>query len=124
MLDTNSTKSIYIQVAEIIEKDILLKNIKEEDQAPSTNEFAKVYKINPATARKGINLLVDEGILYKKRGLGMFVMQGARDKILNKRRELFLKEKLPEIMKEAKTLEIEKEKIIKYIKSFEEGLHD
>lgn len=124
MLDTASTKSIYIQVSEIIEKDILLQNIKEEEQAPSTNEFARVYKINPATARKGINLLVDEGILYKKRGLGMFVMKGAREKILSKRQELFLKEKLPEIIREAKTLEVTKEKIIKYIENFEEGSHD
>lgn len=124
MLDTASTKSIYIQVSEIIEKDILLQNIKEEEQAPSTNEFARVYKINPATARKGINLLVDEGILYKKRGLGMFVMKGAREKILSKRQKLFLKEKLPEIIREAKTLEVTKEKIIKYIENFEEGSHD
>ena len=120
MLDTDSTKSIYMQVAEIIERDILLKNIKEEEQAPSTNEFARIYKINPATARKGINLLVDKGILYKKRGLGMFVMKGAREKILNQRQESFLKEKLPEIMQEASTLEIEKEKIIKYIENFKE----
>lgn len=121
MLDTSSTKSIYLQVAEIIEKDILLENLKEENQAPSTNEFAKIYKINPATARKGLNLLVDEGILYKKRGLGMFVMKDAREKILKKRQKLFLKEKLPELIGEAKRLEVSKEKLIEYIKNFKEA---
>ena len=121
MLDTSSTKSIYLQVAEIIEKDILLENLKEENQAPSTNEFAKIYKINPATARKGLKLLVDEGILYKKRGLGMFVMKDAREKILKKRQKLFLKEKLPELIGEAKRLEVSKEKLIEYIKNFKEA---
>ena len=120
MIDASSTKSIYIQVAEFIEKDILLENLKEEEQAPSTNEFAKVYKINPATARKGLNLLVDEEILYKKRGLGMFVMKDAREKILKKRQKLFLKEKLPELMREAKILEMKKEDLIQYIENFKE----
>ena len=78
MIDPNSDKSIYIQIAETIENEILLENLKEDEQAPSTNQFAQLYQINPATARKGLNLLVDEGILYKKRGLGMFVAKGAR----------------------------------------------
>ena len=89
MLDLSSDKSIYVQIAESIENEILLGNLKEEDQAPSTNQFAKVYQINPATAGKGLNLLVEEGILYKKRGLGMFVAEGARKKILKKRQGIF-----------------------------------
>ena len=121
MLDLNSDKSIYIQIAEIIENDILLGNLKEGDQAPSTNQFAKVYQINPATARKGLNLLVDEEILYKKRGLGMFVSQGARNKILRKRQRAFFREILPQIIKEAYRLEIPKDKIINYIKDYKGG---
>lgn len=115
MLDLNSDKSIYVQIAEMIENEILLGNLNEEDQAPSTNQFAKVYQINPATARKGLNILVDEGILYKKRGLGMFVAEGARKKILKKRQDIFFKEILPEIIREANRLEIPIEEISEHI---------
>lgn len=115
MLDLNSDKSIYVQIAEIIENEILIGNLKEEEQAPSTNQFAKIYQINPATARKGLNILVDEEILYKKRGLGMFVAKGARMKILKKRQQIFFREKLPEIVNEAKRLEIPIEDISEYL---------
>lgn len=121
MLDLNSDKSIYVQIAEAIENEILLGNLKEEDQAPSTNQFAKVYQINPATAGKGLNLLVEEEILYKKRGLGMFVAQDARRKILKKRQDIFFKERLPEIMTEAERLEITTNEILEYIEKLREG---
>ncbi|NLV88462.1 MAG: GntR family transcriptional regulator [Tissierellia bacterium] len=121
MLDLNSDKSIYIQIAELIENEILLGNLKEEDQAPSTNQFAKLYQINPATARKGLNILVDEGILYKKRGLGMFVAEGARKKIVKKRQSSFFKEILPEVIKEANRLEITLDELIDYIKELKGG---
>lgn len=121
MLDLSSDKSIYVQIAEIIENDILLGNLKEEEQAPSTNQFAKVYQINPATAGKGLNLLVEEGILYKKRGIGMFVAEGARKTIIKKRQSSFFKEILPEIIMEAKRLEIPAEEIIQFIEEFRGG---
>lgn len=124
LLNLDSDKSIYIQIAEIIENDILSGNLMEEEQAPSTNEFAKVYNINPSTARKGLNILVDEGILYKKRGIGMFVTPDGRKKILKKRQDKFFKERLPEIIREAERLEIDREKIIGYIKRIEEGQND
>lgn len=124
MLDLDSDKSIYIQIAEIIENDILAENLKAEEQAPSTNEFAKVYNINPATARKGLNMLVDEGILYKKRGIGMFVTKEGREKIIKKRQDMFFKERLPEIMMEAERLEIKREDIKKYIENFKEAEND
>lgn len=112
MLDLKSDKSIYIQIAEKIENDILSGNLREEEQAPSTNEFARVYGINPATARKGLNILVDEEILYKKRGLGMFVSSGAREKILKKRQKVFFQEAVPDLIREAGRLEITIEEII------------
>lgn len=115
MLDLSSDKSIYVQIAESIENEILLGNLKEEEQAPSTNQFAKLYQINPATAGKGLNLLVDEEILYKKRGIGMFVAVGARSKILKKRQDAFFKDTIPKIIEEAKRLEIDSEDIIEYI---------
>ena len=70
-------KSIYLQISEMIENDILRGILLEEERVPSTNELSKLYAINPATAAKGINILVDAGILYKKRGIGMFVSEGA-----------------------------------------------
>ncbi len=121
MLDLSSDKSIYVQIAEIIENDILLGNLKEEEQAPSTNQFSKVYQINPATAGKGLNILVEEGILYKKRGIGMFVAEGARKKIIKKRQSSFFKEILPEIITEADRLEITIDELIDYIKELKGG---
>lgn len=121
MLDLSSDKSIYVQIAESVENEILLNNLLEGDQAPSTNQFAKVYQINPATARKGLNLLVEEEILYKKRGLGMFVAQGAKKKILKKRQNYFFEAILPEIVKEARRLEITAAEIIDYIQKIEGG---
>ncbi len=115
MLDLGSSKSIYVQIAEIIENEIILGNLKEDEQAPSTNQFAKIYNINPATAGKGLNLLVEEEILYKKRGIGMFVSEGARKKIINKRQSIFYKEVLPQIIEEADRLEISLDEIINRI---------
>lgn len=121
LIKLDSDKSIYIQIAEIIENDILSGNLTEDEQAPSTNEFARVYNINPATAGKGLNLLVDEGILYKKRGMGMFVTGDGRKKILKKRQKMFFKERLPEIIKEANRLEINTDEVIKHIENIKEG---
>ena len=77
----NQEKSIYIQISEMIENDILRDVLLEDERVPSTNELAKLYAINPSTAAKGINILVDAGILYKKRGIGMFVSDGAKEVI-------------------------------------------
>ncbi|NLY21489.1 MAG: GntR family transcriptional regulator [Tissierellia bacterium] len=90
----------------MIENDILSENLHIDDQAPSTNEFSRVYQINPATARKGLNLLLEQGILYKKRGMGMFVTEDARKIIIKKRQVDFLHSLLPDLIKEAKRLEI------------------
>ena len=85
----NDQASIYLQIARMLEDGVLRGIYHEEEQVPSTNELARAYSINPATAAKGINLLVDEGILYKKRGIGMFVAAGAGAAIRKKRRDAF-----------------------------------
>lgn len=99
-------RPIFLQILERIEDDIIEGGLAEESQIPSTNQFAAFYKINPATAAKGVNLLVDEGILYKRRGIGMFVAEGAREKIINKRREQFFKQYVITMIHEAKKLGI------------------
>lgn len=111
----NQEKSIYIQIKEMIETDILRDILLEEERVPSTNELAKLYAINPATAAKGVNLLVDEGILYKKRGIGMFVAKGAKKTIQKRRRENFFETYIQGMLTEAASLGITKEDLIDMI---------
>ena len=108
-------KSIYLQISEMIENDILRDILLEEEKVPSTNELAKLYSINPATAAKGINLLVDNNILYKKRGIGMFVKAGAKESIREKRKEDFFDNYIKRLIEEANSIGISKEELIKMI---------
>ena len=112
----SQNKSIYLQVSEMIETDILRGILLEEERVPSTNELAKQYTINPATAAKGINLLVDEGILYKKRGIGMFVAEGAKEHIIEKRRDAFYENYVKGLLEEAKSLGISSEQLVEMIR--------
>ena len=115
----SQNKSIYLQVSEMIETDILRGILLEEDRVPSTNELAKQYTINPATAAKGINLLVDEGILYEKRGIGMFVAEGAKEHIIEKRRDAFYENYVKGLLEEAKSLGISSEQLVEMIRTHE-----
>lgn len=114
-------KSIYIQIKEMIEDDILRDVLLEEERVPSTNELARLYAINPATAAKGVNLLVDEGILYKKRGIGMFVATGAKAQIKGKRREQFYDNYVKSLMAEATSLGITKKELVAMILDAKDG---
>src|SRR5438552_13090744 len=109
LIDEN--RPIFVQIAERIEEDILAGRLAEDEQVPSTNQFAALYQINPATAAKGVNLLVDQGILYKKRGLGMYVASGARAKLLEKRREQFFEQYVVPMLQEAEKLGITMEQL-------------
>lgn len=102
----DESRPIFVQVAEQIESDIITGALAEERQVTSTNEFAAFYRINPATALKGVNLLVEAGILYKKRGVGMFVAAGARERLLTQRRERFRAEFVLPLLAEAAKLGI------------------
>ena len=114
-------KSIYIQIKEMIEDDILRDVLLEEERVPSTNELARLYAINPATAAKGVNLLVEEGILYKKRGIGMFVATGAKAQIRGKRREQFYDNYVKSLMAEATSLGITKKELVEMILDAKDG---
>ena len=113
-------KSIYLQISEMIKNDILRDIILEEEKVPSTNEFARLFAINPATAAKGVNILVDEGVLYKKRGIGMFVATGAKEKIMKQRREEFYDNFIKVLLNEASNLGITKEELIDMISKEED----
>lgn len=107
----DNEKSIFLQIAESIEDDILQEIISEETQVPSTNQLAVMYRINPATAAKGVNMLVNEGILYKKRGIGMFVNSGATARIRQKRKDAFYDRFIIPLLEEAENLSISNEEI-------------
>ncbi len=119
----DSLKPIYIQIAEGIEEDILKGILIENKQSYSQYKIAKQFSVNPATAAKGINVLVGEGILFKKRGLGTHVSEGAKRLIRNKRKEIFSSSLLHDFMLEAKKLDITKDEIIRMIIQFNEGLN-
>ncbi len=104
MAGFDGTRPIFLQLAEMLEEGIISGAYPEEGQIPSITEFSATLKINPATALKGINLLVGEGLVYKKRGVGMFVATGARDALLNKRRESFYTDRVRPVAREASSL--------------------
>lgn len=108
----NDQTSLYLQIARMIENDILRGVYRAEEQVPSTNVLAKSLNINPATAAKGLNLLVSEGILYKKRGLGMFVSSGAAEKIREKRRAAFYQGFVKPMVKEGRSLGLTPEELM------------
>ncbi len=112
----NEAIPIYMQISQMIEDDILSGHFKVDDKVPSTNEFAKMMQVNPATAGKGLNDLVDQDILYKKRGMGMYVTAEARDLIIAKRQQAFSQHMLPAFLQEAKRLDISLDHLIEMIK--------
>ena len=83
------SRPIFQQLAESLVDDILRGRYAEGEQVPSTNELASYLRINPATAGKALGLLVDQGVLVKRRGIGMFVAEGAKQHLADGRRERF-----------------------------------
>lgn len=114
-LESGNEKPIFIQLAEAIEDNILKGIYAEETQISSTTEVAVTLKVNPATANRGVNLLVDEGIIYKKRGVGMFVSTGAREKILVRRRQAFFQDFLLPLLEEAKNLGLSRQDVVEML---------
>ncbi|MGM8213750.1 GntR family transcriptional regulator [Virgibacillus sp. W0430] len=112
----DESKPIYMQIKEYIEDSIIDASIQAGERVPSTNEFAKFYKINPATAAKGINELVAENVLVKRRGIGMFVTENARADLMEKRKDQFFTNYILPLSKEAKKLNITEEQLVKMVR--------
>ena len=110
-------RPIFVQIAEMIENAIIDGSLPEEHQAPSTNELAAFHRINPATAAKGFQQLVDEGILFKRRGIGMFVSPSARARLLEQRRTRFFDEVVDRMVDEARMIGIPLDEVIRYIEA-------
>lgn len=113
----HDNQPVFIQIMEIIEGDIITGVYKTDDLIISTTQIAKVYSVNPTTAVKAISKLTDMGILYKKRGIGMCVAEGARENIMEKRKEVFLNRTIDVLLAEAKTLGISLDELISVIKN-------
>jgi GntR family transcriptional regulator len=90
----DDSRPLYLQIKEAIEDDILHGRLGPGDQIPSNRELVAYYNINPVTVMKGINLLVDEGTIYKKRGLGMFVSDDAPEKLRKHYSKTFVREQI------------------------------
>lgn len=106
---------IYLQIADRIRDDVLGGHLAEGEQVMSTTQYATTFRINPATAAKAFAQLVDEGVLYKQRGVGMFVADGARARLRNQRRETFFADRLAPVLSEAQVLGISTRELIEYI---------
>jgi GntR family transcriptional regulator len=116
VLNPDSMKPIYVQIAEWLETEILNGIIERNQKVYSQYQLAEMFNINPATAAKGINLLADEQILYKKRGLGMFVAAEAGDIILKKRKNTKLSGMVSDLAKEAVQLKVDEEELVAMIR--------
>lgn len=100
----DESRPIFLQIAELIENSIIDGELQEGAQVPSTNELAAFHRINPATAAKGVNQLVADGVLHKRRGIGMFVTEGARERLRERRRARFAEQFVGPLVAEARKL--------------------
>ena len=119
--DEKSNLPLFQQISDQIADGILTDIFKEETQIPSTTEISSMYRINPATVLKGMNLLVDSEILYKKRGVGMFVKQGAKVQIIQTRKIAFKTTYLQPLLQEAKKINISDTEIIEMLTAYIKG---
>jgi DNA-binding transcriptional regulator YhcF (GntR family) len=116
---------LFVQVADRLAEEIADGGLAEGERVPSSNELAAYYRINPATAAKGINVLADDGLLEKRRGIGMFVAAGARQRLLGQRRKRFAERYIEPMIAEASRLGIGNDELIELIRKaghVQEGL--
>lgn len=122
IINMDGSTPIYLQIAEWLEREILNGNFGSDQKIYSQYQLAELFTINPATAAKGLTLLAEENILYKKRGLGMFVSPNAKEIIINKRKNQTLKKLVIDIVMEAERLHVSKEELIQMIKDVNTGV--
>ena len=112
----NDLEPLYLQIAQWLEDKIVTGQLQADEQIPSTTELSQVLKINPATIRKGVSLLVEKGLVYKKRGMGMYVTQNANRSVRDDRRTKFYDDFIAPLLAEANRLGLTKEDIIELLK--------
>ncbi|WP_017549946.1 GntR family transcriptional regulator [Salinicoccus carnicancri] len=100
----NDRKPIFEQIKDWISDQIISGTLRADDRVPSTNEIVQFYKVNHLTVAKGVNQLVDQGVIYKKRGVGMFVAPDAKERLISERKQSFKEEYLKPMLDEARKL--------------------
>lgn len=118
-MHVNEAQPVFVQIMEQIETDIITGVYKTNDLIISTTQISKLYSVNPTTAVKAVSKLTDTGILYKKRGIGMCVAEGAKEQIIKRRKDVFLNDTIAHLLMEAKTLNISVDEIINILKEKE-----
>ena len=121
ILNNDDSKPIYVQIAEWLETEILSGNFQVDEKVYSQYQLAEMFTINPATAGKGLTLLVEDEILYKRRGLGMFIADHARERILQKRKEQRLKKLVVDLVDEAERLGVGEAELVELIENVRKG---
>ena len=121
-VNLDSTTPIYIQIAEWLQHEIVADRLQTDDKVYSQYQLAELFNVNPATAGKGLTILLEEQLLYKKRGLGMFVTADAKERILTKRRNETLTKMAQILVVEAKRLLVSDEELLELIRRTQEGL--
>lgn len=115
----DDSRPLFVQIAEQIENAIIEGELPEGTQVPSTNELAAFHRINPATAAKGVNQLVLDGVLHKRRGIGMFVTEGAREELRRRRRDRFAAQFIGPLLAEARKLGLRPDEVMALIDSWD-----
>ena len=115
---------IYVQIKRTIEDMIVEGRLKAHEKVPSTTEMVKFYQVNHITVAKGVNQLVEEGVVYKKRGVGMFVSENAKETLLTRRRNRLKDRFIKPLLSEAQKLEVDVEEIIRMIHTTKEDKNE
>ena len=117
----NNDRPVFLQIMDMIEDDILSGVYKTDDIIISTTQISRLLNVNPTTSVKAVSKLTDEGILYKKRGIGMCVSQDARNIILHRRKEDFINETVPQLVHESEKLGISENELFNIIRRIKDG---
>lgn len=120
----NERKPIFEQIKDWISDQIIDKTLVDHDKIPSTNEIVEFFKVNHLTVAKGVNQLVDQGVIYKKRGVGMFVAEDARNILMNERKDKFKDEYVKPMIEEMLKLGLTEEDLNQLIELIKEDDHD
>lgn len=112
----DESQPIFQQIAQMIMDEIVDGHLEEDERVPSENELSRFYNINRATVRNGLQSLVDTGIIYKQRGIGMFVKRGAKTQLLNERQKQYRHDYALPMLEEAKRIGMSVEAVIEMIK--------
>ena len=117
----NEDQPIYRQLRDRVVKMILEGALGDGDALPSVRNVAAEYRLNPLTVLKGYQELVDEGLVEKKRGRGMFVTSGARQRLLRDERERFIETEWPQVLATVERLGLDIASLVAKTKPTDEG---